>query len=81
MFATNEERFALKNANDFGLDFVVRIRVGERESEIACDDLEHALDTNGAWVNQLGADYVEIFRVLDDGSLKPTLGGFYRNEN
>jgi len=73
MFATNEERFALRNDNDFGLDFVVRFTKLGRDSEIACDDFDHAMEVNAQWIKS-GAEYVEVFRVLDDGSLKSTIG-------
>lgn len=73
MFATNEERFALRTDNDFGLDFVVRFTKNGRESEIACDDIDHALAVNAQWIER-GAEYVELFRVLNDGSLKATIG-------
>lgn len=73
MFATNEERFALRSDNAFGLDFVVRFSKAGRDSEIACDDLDHALAVSAQWIDR-GAAYVEIFRVMEDGSLKPTIG-------
>ena len=73
MFASNADRIALRNANDFGLDFVVQFTKNGRESEIACDDLDHALAVNAQWI-ALGADSVELFRVNEDGSLKATMG-------
>lgn len=75
MFATNEERKSLKTSSDFGLDFVVRVEKNGRQSELAVDDVDHALDTQGEWIKR-GAQYVEIFRVLDDGSLNPTIGAY-----
>lgn len=77
MFASNADRVALRNANDFGLDFVVRFTKNERSSEIACDDLDHALAVNAQWIAS-GAEYVELLRVIDDGSIKATLGATVR---
>lgn len=78
-FATDQERKELKEANDFGLDFVVRFRKAGRESELCADDIEHALNIQGHWINS-GASYVEIFRVLDDGSLNPTIGPYGKED-
>lgn len=80
-YATNEERKALKNsvvAFD-ACAFVVRFAKNGRESEIVADDVEHALNIQKSWIDK-GAHYVEIFRVLDDGSLNPTIGA-YRADN
>ena len=74
MFASNADRIALRNSQmTFGLDFVVQFSKAGRESEIACDDFDHALAVNAQWI-EAGAEYVELFRVLDDGSLKATIG-------
>jgi len=78
MFATASERRALANSHD-RVNFVVRIRKGERESEIVADDIDHALELSGAWIGTHNADYVEIFRVLPDGELNPTIGPFNRH--
>ena len=75
MFASAADRIALR-ASQTSFDpcpFVVRFTKNGRDSEIACDDLDHALAVNAQWIAG-GADYVELFRVLDDGSLKATLG-------
>lgn len=72
-FASSAERAALRST-DFPLEFVLRVRKNGRESEIACDDLDHALELSGQWAKVHGAEYVEIFRVLPDGSLNPTIG-------
>ena len=74
MFATNTNRLALMT-KDFPLEFVVRFEKNGRQSEIACDDLDHALEVNKQWIDN-GATYVEIFRVLFDGSLNPTIGAW-----
>ena len=76
-FASSSERLALRastEASGFVLDYVIRVRNGEREDELVCDDIDHALSLSGHWLNTMGASYVEIFRVLHDGSLNPTLG-------
>ena len=73
-YATPTERLALRNSSDFGLDFVLQIRKNGRESEFPCDSLDHALTLSGVWINTHCAEYVEIFRVLPDGNLKPTIG-------
>lgn len=75
MFASNNDRLALRasNASFDACPFVVRFTKNGRDSEIACDDLEHALAVNAQWI-QSGAEYVELFRVNEDGSLKATLG-------
>lgn len=72
-YATDQERIALMNAT-FPLELVVRIRKNGRESEICADDVKHALTLSANWINRHQADYVEIFRVNPDGSLKPTIG-------
>lgn len=79
-FASSSDRIALRasiEASGFVLDYVIRVRKGEREDEIACDDIDHALTLSGHWLKTMGASYVEIFRVLHDGSLNPTLGPTY----
>lgn len=76
-YATNEERKALK-ASSLAFDacaFVVRFRKDNRESELVADDVDHALNIQKSWIDK-GADYVEIFRVFDDGSLNPTIGAY-----
>ena len=74
-YATPANRLALRAASrDFPLDFVLQVRKNGRESELVCDDIDHALDLSGAWAGRHGADYVEIFRVLADGTLNPTIG-------
>lgn len=78
-YATNEERKALK-ACSLAFDacaFVVQFRKDNRESELVADDVEHALNIQKSWIDK-GADYVEIFRVFDDGSLNPTIGAYRR---
>ena len=76
-YATNEERKALKNSV-IAFDacaFAVRVRHNNRENEIVADDVDHALNIQKDWIDR-GAVYVEIFRVFDDGSLNPTIGGY-----
>jgi hypothetical protein len=75
-FATDSERFALiQDSVSFGLPFVVRIRKGERESELTADDFEHAYDLAMSWKHTHGAEYVEILRVCEhDGSLYGGIG-------
>lgn len=76
-YATNEDRKALKESN-IAFDqcaFVVRFKKGERESELIADDIDHALTLQKQWIDS-GANYVEIFRVLYDGSLNPTIGAY-----
>lgn len=75
MFASNADRLALRNSDSFGLDFVVRFVKNERESEITADDIEHAMTLSKQWIDA-GSSYVEIFRVLYDGSLNPTIGPY-----
>ena len=72
MFASSADRLALRT-QDFSVDFVVRIEKNGRRSELCADDIEHALDLQKSWIDK-GANYVEIFRVLHDGSLNPTIG-------
>lgn len=77
MFASNADRLALRNSQpSFGIDFVVRFSKDGRDSELCADDIDHALELQAAWISH-GADYVEIFRVLYDGSLNPTIGAYY----
>lgn len=76
-YATDSERLTLKNSNmSFdGCAFVVRFEKNGRESELVADDIDHALNLNKSWIDK-GAAYVEIFRVLHDGSLNPTIGAY-----
>lgn len=73
MYASNEERLALKNTS-FGLDLVVRFSKDGKESEICCDDFAHAYNSAMAWKHTHSASYVELFRVNNDGSLTQTIG-------
>lgn len=76
MFASAKERRQYNEFNPaFPLEYVVQFRKGERESEIICDDIDHALRVQKAWIDN-GASYVEIFRVLFDGTLNPTIGAY-----
>ena len=72
MFASASDRIALRTA-DFGVDFVGRFEKTGRRSELCADDIEPALDLQKSWIDK-GANYVEIFRVLHDGTLNPTIG-------
>lgn len=77
-FATDTERFALVQSSLAfnACPFVVRVRTTRGESEIACDDFEHAFDTASDWKKR-GAEYVEMFRVCEhDGSLFGGIGAF-----
>lgn len=75
MFASNSDRLALRAANTSfdACAFVVRFEKNGRQSEICADDIDHALTLNKQWIDA-GANYVEIFRVLHDGSLNATIG-------
>lgn len=75
MFASNEDRIALRNSNTSfdPCPFVVRFEKNGRRSELCADDIDHALALNAQWIEN-SANYVEIFRVLHDGSLNPTIG-------
>lgn len=79
-YATDAERKALKESS-IAFDacaFVVRFKLNDRESELVADDIDHALNIQKSWIDK-DAEYVEIFRVLHDGSLNPTIGA-YRKE-
>lgn len=76
MFATPQERMSLRT-QDFALDFVVQFEKTGRQSELVADDIDHALTLQRSWIDK-GADYVEIFRVLHDGTLNPTIGAYRR---
>lgn len=74
MFASDADRLALRaSSRDFPLDFVVRFTKNGRDSELTADDCDHALTLQAHWIDR-GAEYVEIFRVLHDGTLNPTIG-------
>lgn len=75
MFASNEDRKALLDSNIAfnACPFVVRFEKAGRQSELVADDIDHALELQASWIDK-GANYVEIFRVLHDGSLNPTIG-------
>lgn len=80
-YATNEERKELKDSS-IAFDacpFTVRFELNGRESELAADDIDHALNIQKSWIDK-GADYVEIFRVLHDGSINPTIGAYRKGE-
>ena len=72
MFASSSDRLSLRSQGH-KLPFVVRFEKSGLQSEIACDGLSHALAVNAQWIDN-GASYVEIFRVLHDGELNPTIG-------
>lgn len=77
-FASNSDRLALVNSSLAfnACPFVVRVRTSRGESEIACDDFDHAFDTAHDWKKR-GAEYVEMFRVNEkDGSLYGGIGAF-----
>lgn len=78
-YATVEERKALKNSS-LAFDqcpFVVRFEKAGRQSELVADDIEHALNLQKSWIDK-DADYVEIFRVLHNGELNPTIGPYQK---
>ena len=80
MFASAADRIALR-ASQASFDpcpLVVQFEKASRQSELAADDVDHALTLQRSWIDK-GADYVEIFRVLHDGTLNPTIGA-YRKE-
>lgn len=77
-FASNADRLALVNSSIAfnACPFVVRVRTKRGESEIACDDFDHAFDTAHDWKAR-GAEYVEMFRVDEmTGSLYGGIGAF-----
>lgn len=75
-YATNEERLKLVNTTH-GLNFVVQIETWRGESEIACDDFEHAFDTATNWKQVHKAEHVQMYRVNQhDGSLFGGIGAF-----
>lgn len=75
-FATNEERLSLVQSV-YGLDFVVQIKSWRGESEIACEDFEHAYETAIAWKHVHNAEHVQMYRVdQHDGSLYGGIGSF-----
>ena len=80
-YATDAERKALKESNTSfdACAFVVRVSKAGRESELVADSVDHALALSGDWIVSHDAEYVEIFRVLHDGTLNPTIGA-YRKE-
>lgn len=75
-FCTDDDRKAsiLAATSFHPCPFVVRVRTQRGESEIWCDDFEHAYDTATSWKNTHKAGYVEMFRVSDDGTLSSTIG-------
>lgn len=75
MFASASDRLALRAGNTSfdPCPFVVRIEKAGRRSELCADDVDHALALSGSWIEK-GANYVEVFRVLHDGTLNPTIG-------
>lgn len=76
-YATPSERVQLRadsEAAGFPYVYTLLIEKDGRQSEFPCDDIGDALDLSDAWFKDHGAEYVEIFRVLDDGTLNPTRG-------
>lgn len=79
MFASNADRLAALTTSQPKLQFVVRFTKNGRDSELAAESIGHALAINAQWIES-GAEYVEIFRVLKDGSLNPTIGAHRKEE-
>lgn len=76
MFASPSDRLLLRNSSpSFGLDYVVQFIKDGRESELCADDIDHALTLQKQWIDA-GSSYVEIFRVLCDGTLNATIGAY-----
>ena len=74
MFASPADRVALRT-QDFSLEYVVQFTKNGRDSELTADDIDHALSIQKQWIDA-GASYVEIFRVLHDGTLNPSIGAY-----
>ena len=75
-YATNTERLEMVNSSH-GLVFTVQIKTWRGESEIFCDDFEHAYETAVSWKNTHGAENVQMFRVnQQDGTLYGGIGKF-----
>lgn len=73
-FATVSERLSLRNG-PAACDFTVQIITqADREIEIAADDIEHALNLQASWMDRHNAKECEIFRILPDGEINPTIG-------
>lgn len=72
-FSSTEELKSYRENTDFPAHFVVRFEKDGRQSDLAADDIDHALTLSGEWIKN-GANYVEVFRLLDDGTLNPTIG-------
>lgn len=49
--------------------------------ELDAHSLTQALELSGNWIKKHGADYVEIFRVLHDGTLNPTIGAWRADDD
>jgi len=78
MFASASDRLAVR-ASGVKVPFVVRFVKNGRESELAAESVGHALALNAQWI-EAGSEYVEIFRVMLDGSLNPTIGAHRTEE-
>lgn len=78
MFASASDRLAARAAGT-KVPFVVRFTKNGRDSELAAESVGHALAINAQWI-AADAEYVEIFRVLADGSLNPTIGAHRTEE-
>jgi hypothetical protein len=73
-YATPETRLRLRKhlkSQNIPFDYTIKVENGERQDELPCESLEHALKVFNTWVNEFKVDYVEIFRVLHDGTLNP----------
>lgn len=79
-YASVSDRLALIGNSTLGLQncpFVVRFEKAGRQSELVADDIDHALTLQAHWIER-GSDYVEIFRVLPNGEINPTIGAFWK---
>lgn len=72
-FASSSDRRSLREiqACDFSVQLITRRGV---EIELAADNIDHALDLQHAWITRHDAKVAEIFRILPDGTLNPTIG-------
>ena len=74
MFASVEDRLTLRSGAT-ACDFTVQIVTKDgNEIEIAADDSDHALTICTHWMEVFKAERCEIFRILYDGSINPTIG-------
>lgn len=65
---------AVRKLEKSKFDITLLVRKNGRRDELPCDSLSHGMRLAAAWKSTHTADYVELFRVNPDGTLRATIG-------